>query len=492
MSLAASVIPNAQSWESIDPKTTSARNRRMKPVIVWFRQDLRLSDNPALAFAAGSGRPLVCLYVLDEKTAVDWAWGGAARWWLHHSLEALNHSLARHNGGHLILRRGEAEKAIPAVIAETGAEAIVWNRCYEPSTVARDTKLKNTLTQAGIETGSFNASLLFEPWEIATKAGKPFRVFTPFWNALRQKSETGKPLRAPGRLSFHRRIESDRLADWDLRPRNPNWARKFDWTPGEAAARRSLSAFLENIGDYKQARDIPGQDSTSRLSPYLNWGEIGPRQIWHAIKSHAHARSDSAQTFLKELGWREFCTQLLFHNPNLPDEPLDERFAKFDWRRSPKDFRAWTGGETGIPIVDAGMRQLWQTGWMHNRVRMITASFLVKHLGIHWKHGEEWFWDTLVDAGLANNSANWQWVAGCGADAAPFFRIFNPVLQGEKFDPQGHYVRQFVPELKNVPDKYLHHPWDAPTAPENYPKPIVALAIGRARALKAFRAISKG
>jgi deoxyribodipyrimidine photo-lyase len=464
----------------------------MKPVIVWFRQDLRLSDNPALAAAAESGRPLVCLYILDDETPGNWAWGGAARWWLHHSLEALDRSMARHKGGHFVLRRGPAAKIIPDIIAETGAEAIVWNRCYEPFAVARDTQLKKTLTQAGIEAETFNASLLFEPWEIATKEGKPFRVFTAFWNALRQKSEPGKPLEAPARLIFYRAPKSDRLADWNLLPHKPDWAHGFDWKPGEVPAQQALSAFLDNISGYKHMRDIPGRDGTSRLSPHLNWGEIGPRQIWHTVKYHPHAHSDGAQTFLKELGWREFCAQLLFHNPDLPDKPLDERFAEFGWRRSPVDFRAWTRGETGIPIVDAGMRQLWQTGWMHNRVRMIVASFLIKHLGIHWKQGEEWFWDTLVDAGLANNAANWQWVAGCGADAAPFFRIFNPVLQGKKFDPGGEYVRHFVPELKSLPDKFLHSPWDAPSPPENYPKPIVDLASGRARALKAFRAISKG
>jgi deoxyribodipyrimidine photo-lyase len=484
-------MANACGWESTDPNLRLARNRSMKPALVWFRQDLRLADNPALAFAAASGRPLICLYILDDETVGPWKWGGAARWWLHHSLASLDKDLAK-RGGHLILRRGRADRILDAMLGETGAELLVWNRCYEPFAVARDTKLKKLFTRDGIAVESFNAALLFEPWEIATKEGKPYRVFTPFWNALRQKTEPGKPQIAPPAMRFASRIESNALKDWGLLPTKPDWAKGFDWAAGETSARHALSAFLENISDYAQARDRPGQGGTSRLSPHLNFGEIGPRQIWHAVKSHSHGRSQGAQTFLKELGWREFCAQLLFHNPDLPAEPLDKRFTKFEWRSSKKDFEAWCYGQTGIPIVDAGMRQLWQTGWMHNRVRMITASFLIKHLGIHWKEGESWFWDTLVDAGLASNAANWQWVAGSGADAAPFFRIFNPVLQGEKFDPKGDYVRRFVPELKNVPDKHIHRPWTLPAPPSNYPTPIVDLAEGRDRALNAFKVLSQG
>ncbi len=464
----------------------------MKPLIVWFRQDLRLADNPALAFAAHSGRPIICLYILDDETPGEWKWGGAARWWLHHSLAALDKALRRHDGGGLVLRRGRAEKILPSLIVETGSQAVTWNRCYEPYAVARDKALKAKLIADGIAVESFNAALLFEPWEISTKNEKPFRVFTPFWKALRGKTQPGRPQPAPRTLIFQKKIKGDKLAAWKLLPVKPNWANDFDWKPGEAAARRALSIFLDGICDYASARDIPGAVGTSRLSPHLNWGEIGPRQVWHAVKSHAHGSSGGAQIFLKELGWREFCTQLLFYNPHLPEKPLDARFIKFPWRRSAGDFEAWTRGQTGIPIVDAGMRQLWQTGWMHNRVRMIAASLLIKHLGIHWKHGEEWFWDTLVDSGLASNAANWQWVAGSGADAAPFFRIFNPVLQGEKFDPKGAYVRRYVPELDGVPDRYLHRPWDAPTPPLNYPNPIVDLGAGRVRALRAFKTVSKG
>jgi deoxyribodipyrimidine photo-lyase len=461
----------------------------MNPVIVWFRQDLRLGDNPALSHAAKSGQPMVCLFVLDDETQGDWKWGGASRWWLHHSLASLDASLKKH-GGQLVLRKGDGAKIIKALVKENGADTVVWNRCYEPYAVARDTKLKADLTEDGVTVESFNGALLREPWELKTKSGdKPFRVFTPFWNALRAKGDIDKQHPAPRKINFHHGSKSDALNSWKLLPKKPDWSKGFDWTPGEKAAHDALYDFLDDAASYKTARDLPDRDGTSRLSPHLQWGEISPRQVWHAARTHGH--SEGSETFLKELGWREFCAQLLFHNPALPTKPLDERFADFPWRRSDKDFHAWTRGQTGIPIVDAGMRQLWQTGWMHNRVRMIVASLLIKHLGIHWRRGEKWFWDCLVDADLANNSANWQWVAGCGADAAPFFRIFNPVLQGEKFDPKGDYVRRFVPELKDVPDKFIHRPWDAPQPPTKYPAPIVDLATGRDRALKAFRALKR-
>lgn len=456
----------------------------MKPVIVWFRQDLRLADNPALRAAAASGAPLICLFVLDDHAPGDWTWGGASRWWLHHSLASLDKSL----GGKLVLRRGDGAKIVKSLAKDTGADTVMWNRCYEPFAVERDTALKAALTEAGVTVQSFNGALLHEPWALKTKTGdKPFRVFTPFWKSMRAL-DVAKPLPAPDKLRHHR-IESDTLKDWKLLPSRPDWSKGFDWTPGEKAAQDALYDFLDDVGAYGTARDLPDRDGTSRLSPHLHWGEISPRQIWHVVQARSH--SHGSETFLKELGWREFCAQLLFHNPELPTQPLDQRFAKFPWRNSQKDFDAWTKGQTGIPIVDAGMRQLWQTGWMHNRVRMIVASLLIKHLGIHWREGEKWFWDTLVDADLASNSANWQWVAGCGADAAPFFRIFNPVLQGKKFDPKGVYVRRFVPELKDVPDRFVHEPWDAPQSPANYPKPIVDLAAGRMRALQAFRALKQ-
>jgi deoxyribodipyrimidine photo-lyase len=455
----------------------------MSPIIVWFRQDLRLADNPALRAAAASGAPILPLFVLDDETPGNWRWGGASRWWLHHSLAGLNKSLRRH----LVLRRGDAAKIIKALAKETKAQGVVWNRCYEPFALERDRRLAEELGKAGVVVETFNAALLHEPWEVKNRSGKPFQVFTPFWKTMRGM-DVDRPHAAPRRMRLAK-ANSERLESWKLLPRYPDWAKDFDWTPGEKAAHRALHDFLDDVKDYAHARDIPARHGTSRLSPHLHWGELSPRQIWHAVRTHGHGTGH--ETFLKELGWREFCIQLLFHHPQLPSEPLDKRFETFKWRRSDKDFHAWTKGRTGIPIVDAGMRQLWQTGWMHNRVRMIVASFLIKHLGIHWRQGERWFWDTLVDADLGNNAANWQWVAGCGADAAPFFRVFNPVLQGKKFDPDGAYVRRYVPELKMVPDKHIHSPWEAPQPPADYPAPIVDLAAGRERALKSFKALKR-
>jgi deoxyribodipyrimidine photo-lyase len=457
----------------------------MKPIIVWFRQDLRLSDNPALAHAVKSDQPVVCLYVLDDETPGEWKMGGASRWWLHHSLAELDAALKKKGGG-LTLRRGNAATAIKAVIRETGADSIVWNRCYEPFAIARDTALKTELTRQGIAVESCNGSLLTEPWELKTGGGTPFKVYTPFWRALRARPEPEAPLHPPAKLKFYA-AKSEKLTDWKLLPIKPDWAKGFEGTPGEKGAHDALYDFLDHVSGYAQARDIPGKDGTSRLSPHLHFGEISPRQVWHAVRGR-EATQDS-EKFLAEIGWREFNHQLLFHNPHLPERAYDERFAQMKWRQSDKDFTAWTKGLTGVPIVDAGMRQLWQTGWMHNRVRMITASFLIKHLMIDWRRGQQWFWDTLVDADLANNAANWQWVAGSGADASPYYRIFNPVLQGEKFDPTGAYVRRFVPELAQVPDKFIHRPWDAPQPPAHYPAPIVELAAGRGRALAAFKAL---
>ena len=476
-----------------------------KPVLLWFRQDLRLADNPALCAAMASGQPVLPVYILDDETPGAWRTGGAARWWLHHSLAALSRDLDA-LGVPLVLRRGDSRQIIADLVSETGAAAVYWNRCYEPFARKRDETIKAALKQDGVAARSFNSALLHEPWTVENKAGEPFRVYSAFWRACLAKGEPETPLPAPEALESAPAPKGDRLADWALLPTAPNWARRFEaaWTPGEAGARDRLTGFLDAaVNRYKAERDRPDIEATSRLSPHLHFGELGPRQIWHATRAAmaAHDLNEaSAEKFLSEVGWREFAHHLLYHNDTLPDHPLRPEFADFPWHENGDALAAWQRGRTGFPIVDAGMRELWATGWMHNRVRMIVASFLVKDLLIPWQEGEAWFWDTLVDADLANNAASWQWVAGCGADAAPYFRIFNPVLQGEKFDPDGAYVRQWVPELAKMPASHIHKPWLAPdevmrqagvTLGKSYPKPIVDHGTARDRALDAFSRIKK-
>jgi deoxyribodipyrimidine photo-lyase len=478
------------------------------PVILWFRRDLRLADNPALAAAVATGKPLLPLYIHDTETPGIRPPGGASRWWLHHSLACLGNHLAG-RGEALILRRGPAAAVIADVVAETGANAVYWNRLYDKPSIDRDSAIKKALKADGIAAESFNATLLIEPWRIATRAGQPFRVFTPFWKALSATVEPQRPLPAPEKITpFTGNIDGDALRDWALLPTKPNWAVGFHdfWTPGEANALRQAGDFRDgNLADYKRLRDAPGESGTSRLSPHLHFGEIGPRQLWYAVAFRAAARGDAptgdgGMAFLRELGWREFNQHLLFHFPELPVKNIDTTFDGFPWRHDPAALAAWQRGQTGYPTVDAGMRELWRTGWMHNRVRMTAASFLVKHLLVDWRAGEAWFWDTLLDADLANNAGNWQWVAGCGFDAAPYFRIFNPILQGERFDSEGVYVRRWVPEIAALPDKYLHKPWEAPAdilgkagivLGETYPHPIVDHKQARQRALDAYAAIKK-
>ncbi len=479
----------------------------MSPVILWFRHDLRLRDNPALSRAAASGRPIVALYVLDEETTGVRPLGGALKWWLHHSLAALAAALGSY-GVQLVLRRGPAHDALLDVITQTGAGAVFWNRVYGPHEIARDGEIKSDLQTRGLQVHSDNGSLIREPWEVATQQGKPYFVFTPFWKATRAKGDPPAPLDAPADLAIcDANVASDRLEDWALLPHGPNWAAGLekDWQPGEARARDQLMRFLDNgLARYATDRDRPATTGSSRLSPHLRFGEIGPRQIWHWTLDHARGHGfgeDAAWSFLRELGWRDFNHNLLFHRPEMPERNLKSPFDAFPWRDNRDDFKAWQRGITGYPVVDAGMRELWHTGWMHNRVRMITASFLIKHLLLPWQWGEAWFWDTLVDADLANNTGNWQWVAGSGADAAPYFRIFNPVLQGEKFDADGVYVRRWIPELTDLPSAYIHKPWGAPPAVlatagialgETYPLPLVNHAQARARALAAYNDIKKG
>ncbi|MGN6462839.1 MAG: cryptochrome/photolyase family protein, partial [Pseudolabrys sp.] len=425
------------------------------PAIVWFRDDLRLNDHPALTAAAKTGAPLVCLYVLDDNSRGLRSMGGAARWWLAQSLRALDEALREH-GQRLVLRRGAAAEIVPKLAAEIGADRVHWNRRYDQPGRTVDANVINALKADGIGGSTFAGNLLAEPGTVTGKEGGP-KVFTPFWKRLRAL-EPGKPLPAPRKLAAPPDLRSDRLEDWALEPSHPNWARGFRdlWTPGETGARQRLRAFLKGIAGYGSDRDRPDRDATSQLSPHLRFGEISVADIFHAARFAADehpAVSSDIEKFLSELGWREFSYHLLYHHPTLATANLQQRFDDFPWRRDIKALHAWQRGLTGYPIVDAGMRQLWQTGWMHNRVRMVAASFLIKHLLLDWRRGEAWFWDTLVDADPANNPASWQWVAGSGSDAAPYFRIFNPVLQGEKFDPRGDYVRHWVPEIAALPDE---------------------------------------
>ena len=450
--------------------------------------------------AAATGQPILPLYILDIGDS--WPLGGASLWWLHESLTALGMRLEK-LGAPLILRRGPAEKIMREIARDTGASGVVWNRCYEPSVIARDKGIKAGLQKAGLTAESFNGTLLFEPWELKTQAGNPFKVFTPFWRTAMNAPAPRIPMPAPKKLrGFAGKLESDALKSWKLLPTKPDWAGGLRdlWTPGEAAARNHLMRFHDDsVSGYLKSRDVPGEVGTSRLSPYLAFGEISAHQIWHTAKQWEPGAGQAA--FIRQIIWREFCTHLLYHFPKMPEEPLRDEFAGFPWKKDKKALNAWHKGRTGYPIVDAGMRELWHTGWMHNRVRMVVASFLVKHLLLPWRDGQDWFWDTLVDADLANNAANWQWVAGCGTDAAPYFRVFNPVLQGEKFDGDGAYVRRWVPEIAALGDTWLHKPWEAPDAAlkqarivlgKTYPAPIVDHKTARTRALAAFKSIRTG
>ncbi|MBN9490747.1 MAG: deoxyribodipyrimidine photo-lyase [Alphaproteobacteria bacterium] len=464
----------------------------MPTSIVWFRNDLRLADNPALTAGARRG-PIVPVYILDQETEGLRARGGASRWWLHQSLTALDLSLRRY-GSRLVLRQGKAEQVLPALASEYSASAIYWNRAYDQGSVEQERRLQQLLTHRGVSTESFKGNFLFEPWEVKTSADAPFKVFTPFWRACRALPPPPLALPAPQQLSSPANdLADDTLASWQLLPNAPDWAGglRETWTPGEAGATERLSTFLDGaLARYRQERDAPAGATTSRLSPHLAFGEISPRQIWHA----ALAAGDGAavEKFLSELGWREFSCNLLFHSGDLAQRNFRPEFDAFPWREDSGALKAWQQGRTGFPIIDAGMRELWATGWMHNRVRMIVASFLTKDLLIDWRAGERWFWDTLVDADPANNPVNWQWVAGCGADAAPYFRIFNPVLQAKKIDPRGDYVRRWIPELAALPEDTVHQPWKAgPSVAVAYPTPIVDHASARARALDAFHGLKK-
>ncbi len=471
--------------------------------IVWFRSDLRLADNPALQAALKRGAPIIPVFIWASDEELPWSPGGASRWWLHQSLTALDASL-QESRSQLVIRRGASLQLLRELIRETGADAVFWNRRYEPAVIARDKQIKEALRADGIEAESFNAALLHEPWTVQNQSGKPFQVFTPFWKNCLTKPEPTEPSPKPSRISAPEQWpKSLPIAALELEPKI-KWAEgiRASWQPGEHGAYAQLKRFLNDaVLNYSENRNRPDLIGTSRLSPHLHFGEISPRQIWHAWKAQATSKKITdwrTSQFLTEVGWREFAHHLLFHFPHTPEQPLRADFARFPWRNEPAWLKAWQRGLTGYPIVDAGMRELWTTGWMHNRVRMIVASFLVKDLLLSWSEGAHWFWDTLVDADLAQNTLGWQWTAGCGADAAPYFRIFNPLSQGEKFDPQGTYVRKWCPELAKLPNDYIHAPDQAPAEilaragveiGRTYPAAIVSHAIAREVALEAFAKI---
>jgi deoxyribodipyrimidine photo-lyase len=478
------------------------------PCIVWFRDDLRLSDHPALHAASNAGAPVICLYVFDEQSRALRApdtrpLGGAARWWLAQSLRALQSSLAS-VGSSLVLRKGPAAKVIADLARQTGAGMVFWNEIAQAPHRAIAEEVAAALTAIGVSSQSFPGDLLAAPAAIRNKEGRGLRVFTPFWRRVQASSDPPKPLPAPKALGPAPNLAGDSIESWRLEPAHPDWAGglRDSWRPGEVSGQQRLKEFLESgVAGYASRRDRPDRAGTSRLSPHLRFGEVSPRQVWHAACFAAAARpalTGDIDKFLSELGWREFCRHLLFDVPDLAKRNLQPGFDAFPWRRDDQARLAWQHGQTGYPIVDAGMRELWRSGVMHSRVRMVAASFLVKHLLIDWREGEQWFWDTLVDADPGSNPANWQWVAGSGADAAPYFRVFNPILQGEKFDPDGAYVRRWVPELARLPTGLIHQPWSATPLElrgagvelgKTYPEPIIDHRVGRERALKAYATV---
>lgn len=459
---------------------------RAGPVIVLFRRDLRLEDNPAFAWAARTGRDVMPVFThcVDEDGS---AMGAGSRWWLRRSLVSLDREL-RSYGGCLKLCAGAAEREVPRLAQDSGAAAVVWNRRYVEADINRDRRLKARLKADGLQAQSFNASLLFEPWTVKTDVGEPYRVFTPFWRRC-MAIGASEPTEAVERVTFVRGLDSDAI-DHVIPHRGGEVPSELDelWTPGAVAARARLKSFVaDGLEDYRSRRDLIGEDGTSLLSPHLHFGEIGPRQIAAAV-----AARDGSDSFLRQVGWREFSAHLLYHVPRMQGENLRPEYDAMPWRDDAETLELWRRGLTGYPLVDAGMRQLMRTGYMHNRARMVAASFLTKHLMIDWRHGADWFHDMLVDADLANNIAGWQWTAGCGADAAPYFRIFNPLLQSSRFDSEGAYLRRWLPELANLPTRYLHAPWEAPqddlsaagiVLDDTYPRPIIDHSVARKRAL---------
>lgn len=464
------------------------------PALVWFRRDLRLADNPALNAAVRSGRPLLMVFIRESDPAARLSMGAAADWWLHHSLKALAESIEK-LGGTLVLREGEAETLIPELARQSGAAEVYWNRLDWPWLDARDDRIARALEAEGRRPRGFRTATLVAPGGLLNGSGRPYKVFTPFWRAALKTLDPACPQPAPERIAAADPVGSEALDDWNLLPRNPDWASNFSarWTPGEAMARRQLEAFSgERLNGYKARRDRPDLFGTSRLSPHIGWGEISLRTIWHRARLQAergHAYGD-AEKFLAEIGWRDFAYYLVHHFGDLRTENFDSRFDRFPWRDNGAGLKAWQRGRTGVPMVDAAMRELWSTGWMHNRARMVAASYLVKHIGCDWRAGMAWFEDTLVDADPLVNAVSWQWVAGSGADASPYFRIFNPATQGRTFDPDGRYVRRWVPEVADLPTRHIHAPWEAATH-TGYPRPVADLGTGREAALAAFEQMKR-
>jgi deoxyribodipyrimidine photo-lyase len=469
-----------------------------KPTLVWFRLDLRLADNPALQAAVKHGGAVIPVFIHDPAAEGTWQPGAASNWWLHHALTDLAEQLAE-AGAPLVIRKGESLAELKKLVAETGADLVTWNRRHEPLIIERDTQVKTSLRNAGLQAESFNGNLLHEPHLIKTLAGNPFQVFTPFWKNCLANLKFGTPLPAPKKLTAcDQPLQSTPVEALQLLPKIAwDTEMRSSWKPTRAGAEKRLRDFVAApVKDYPTDRDIPKLDGTSKLSPYLHFGQVSPLEIVDAVRTAGKLGSKGGDKYIAEVGWREFSQHLIHHFPETPDRPLRKEFEKFPWQPDKKLLRAWQRGRTGYPIVDAGMRQLWATGWQHNRVRMIAASVLVKHLLQPWQAGAKWYWDTLVDADLGANTMGWQWAGGCGADAAPYFRVFNPVLQGEKFDPEGDYVRRWVPELAKLPAEWIHQPWEAPMhvlaeagirLGKDYPVPLIGLTEGRDRALKALK-----
>jgi deoxyribodipyrimidine photo-lyase len=475
--------------------------------ILLFRQDLRLHDHPALTAAAQRGA-VIPVFVLDDEVCGDWSMGGASRWWLKQSLLNLGSTISQ-SGGELILRRGDTVTALKDIQSQSGADAIYFSRQYQPWSAATEKAINDTFSGNGIEVKRYPGTLLHEPGSVLTGSGTAFKVFTPFWRAA-VKQPVATPLPSPSVNWSNSVSGGEDLSSWVLDPaedtRVPDWAIGWEaiWDPGEDGAHNALEAFLdEPVAHYSEGRDLPARRYTSRLSPHLKFGEISPRQVWASAQQRKLSSPEWASAidkFLAEIGWREFCYQLIDLFDAMPNSPFKDQFASFPWDNSEEQLKAWQRGMTGYPIVDAGMRELWQTGFMHNRVRMIVASFLTKHLLVHWLEGERWFWDCLLDADIASNACSWQWVAGSGADAAPYFRIFNPITQGQKFDPEGEYVKRWCPELSDLPKKFVHAPWEAPAMTlasagvelgKTYPEPIVDHKMARQGALDAYEVIKK-